>query len=179
MLCLSGTAFAIGGNYTFQGGTPYEQLQVRSALAASSFNFSIVPETITVTIAPLGISEAVPGQIWLDPAMLDSGEVSWGTVLHEFGHEVDFELFNPAVHAELETALGGTAWCYADNPALLHSQYGCERFASTLAWAYWPNAANCMKPSMIDGESGGMKPAAFRALMTSILAGLAASPPAQ
>jgi len=178
MLCLSGTAFAIGGNYAFQGGTPYQQLQVRSALNVSSFNWSVVPQTITITISPLPVDEAVPGQIWLDPNLLDSGQFSWGTVQHEFAHEVDFALFNAAIHAQLETALGGTAWCYADNPALAHNQYGCERFASTLAWAYWPSAQNSMKPSMIAGESGGMTPVAFRALMTSILAGLAATPPA-
>ncbi len=177
-LCVSEGAFAIGGNYTFQGGNAYEQQQVRSALAASSFNYSVVPETITVTIAPLGTSEAVPGQIWLDPGLLDSGEFSWGTVQHEFAHEVDFELFTPAIHAQLEAALGGTAWCYADNPALKHNQYGCERFASTVAWAFWQNPNNCMKPSMIAGESGGMNPAAFRALLTNILAGLAAAPAA-
>lgn len=95
---------------------------------------------------------------------------------HEFAHEVDFMLFNSAIHAQLETALGGAAWCHADNPALAHNQYGCERFASTLAWAYWPSAQNSMKPSMIAGESGGMTPVAFRALMMSILATLAASP---
>jgi hypothetical protein len=175
LLCVSGTALAVGGNYVFQGGTRYQQLQVRSALNASSFNWSVVPETITITITPLPVDEAIPGQIWLDPNLLDSGQFSWGTVQHEFAHEVDFTLFNPAIHAELETALGGTAWCYADNPALRHNQYGCERFASTLAWAYWPNAQNSMKPSMVAGESGGMKPVAFRSLMTSILGGLAAS----
>jgi len=168
-LALSGGALASGGNYVFQGGTPYEQLQVRSALDASSFNWSIIPEPITITIAPLGISEAVPGQIWLDPSVLDSGEFSWGIVQHEYAHEVDFELLNAATEAQLEIALGGTAWCYADNPSLQHNQYGCERFASTLAWAYWQNPDNCMQPSMIAGESGGMQPGAFRALMTTIL----------
>jgi hypothetical protein len=177
MFCLSGTAFAAGGSYTFQGGTPFEQQQVRSALAASSFNYGIIPETIIVTIAPLPSSEAIPGQIFLDPSLLDSGQFSWGTILHEFAHEVDFELLNDADHAQLETALGGTAWCYGDNPSLQHNQYGCERFASTIAWAYWPNANNCMKPSMIAGESGGMAPAAFRALIASMLGPNAGSTP--
>jgi hypothetical protein len=163
------SALAAGGNYVFQGGTPYEQQQVRSALAASSFNYGIIPQTITVTIAPLPTSEAIPGQIFLDPSLLDSGQFSWGTILHEFAHEVDFELMNDAERAQLETALGGTAWCYGDNPSLQHNQYGCERFASTLAWAYWPSPNNCMKPSMIAGESGGMAPAAFRALIATML----------
>ncbi len=176
-LALSGNALASGGNYVFQGGTPYQQLQVRDALNASSFNWSIVPEQITITIAPLGTSEAVPGQIWLDPNLLDSGEFSWGTVQHEYAHEVDYELLNPAIEAQLETALGGTAWCYGDNPSLQHNQYGCERFASTLAWAYWQSPENSMQPSMVSGESGGMQPAAFRALMTSILGAASTAKP--
>ena len=118
-----------------------------------------------------------PGQIWLDPNLLDSGEFSWGTVQHEYAHEVDFELLNPAIEAQLETALGGTAWCYADNPSLQHNQYGCERFASTLAWAYWQSPENSMQPSMVNGESGGMQPAAFRALMTSILGAASSAKP--
>jgi hypothetical protein len=176
-LALAGNALASGGNYVFQGGTPYEQLQVRDALDASSFNWSIVPEQITITITPLGTSEAVPGQIWLDPSVLDAGEFSWGVVQHEYAHEVDFELLNPTIEAQLETALGGTVWCYADDPSLQHNQYGCERFASTLAWAYWQNPDNCMQPSMIAGESGGMQPAAFRALMTTILGPAATATP--
>jgi len=163
-------AQAAGGNYVFDGGTAYEQQQVRLALAASSFNWSIIPGQIVVHITPAPTSEAVPGAIYLDPGLLDSGQFSWGVVQHEMGHEVDFALLNDADHAQLNTALGGTVWCYADSPTpLQHNQYGCERFASTLAWAYWQSPNNCMKPSMIQGESGGMAPAAFRALLTSIL----------
>ena len=43
--------------------------------------------------------------------------------------------------------------------------YGCERFASTLAWAYWPNAQNSMKPAGAKDESAAMAPAKFRQLM--------------
>ena len=50
------------------------------------------------------------------------------------------------------------------------AEYGCERFASTLAWAYWQSPDNCMQPSEVaDAESAAMAPAAFRALMTSLL----------
>src|SRR5665213_2553765 len=143
-LALAGNALAGGGNYVFQGGTPSQQQQVRDALNASSFNWSIVPQQITITIAPGASSEASPDQIWLDPDLLNAGELSWGTVQHEYAHQVDFELLNDANRAQLETALGGTAWCYGDSPTLQHNQYGCERFASTLAWAYWQNSQNCM-----------------------------------
>jgi hypothetical protein len=175
-LALAGNALAGGGNYVLQGGTPAEQSQVTQALNASSFNWSIVPEQITIHITPTPTAEAIPGEIFLDPSLLDAGELSWGTVQHEYAHQVDFELLNDANRAQLETALGGTAWCYGDNPTLQHNQYGCERFASTLAWAYWQNSQNCMQPSWISGESGGMAPAAFRALLTTILGSAAASP---
>jgi hypothetical protein len=176
-LIFSGVALATGGNYVFQGGTPSEQQTVRDALATSSFNWSIVPGPVTIAITPTPTSEAVPGKIFLDPGLLDSGEFSWGVVQHEYAHQVDFALFNDAIHAQLNTALGGTAWCYADSPTpLMHNQYGCERFASTLAWAYWQSPYNCMKPAAVSGESAGMAPAAFRALMASLLGTTAGGP---
>jgi hypothetical protein len=162
-------AEAAGGNYVFQGGTPAEQSQVRQALAASSFNWSVVPGQITIHIAPTYNSEATPGEIFLDPGLLDSGEFSWGVVQHEYAHQVDFALFNDTIHAQLNTQLGGTAWCYDDASGLKHNQYGCERFASTLAWTYWQSPQNSMNPAAVSGESAGMAPAAFRALMTSLL----------
>jgi hypothetical protein len=169
-LLLSGTAFASGGNYVFDGGTPYQRQQVRQALAASSFNWSIIPGTITVNITPDFTSEAIPGEIFLDPRLLNSGEFAWGVVQHEYAHQVDFALFNDADHAALTAKLGAAAWCYGDALRLSHSQYGCERFASALAWAYWQSSENCMQPSeVVDAESAAMAPAAFRALMTSLL----------
>lgn len=169
-LVLAGTASASGGNYVFDGGTAYEQQQVRQALAASSFNWSVIPGTVTVHITPDFTSEAIPGAIFLDPDLLDSGEFAWGVVQHEYAHEVDFALFDDAMHAALTTQLGATAWCYGSAPTLLHSEYGCERFASTLAWAYWQSPENCMQPSEVaGGESAAMAPAAFRALMTRLL----------
>ncbi len=164
-------ASAGGGRYVFDGGTQAERAQVHAALEASTFDWNIVPGTITVHIARgLPNSEALPGEIWLDAALLDAGVFSWGIVQHEYAHQVDFALFSDASHAALTARLGATAWCYGDAPGLRHSQYGCERFASTLAWAYWQSPENCMKPSEVAGaESGGMAPAAFRALLTSLL----------
>ena len=166
----TGRAQAAGGNYVFDGGTAYEQQQVRLALGASTFNWSVVPGQIVIHITPAPTSEAVPGAIYLDPGLLDTGEFAWGVVQHEYAHEVDFALLNDAAHAQLQNALGSTAWCYADSATpLQHNQYGCERFASTVAWAYWPSPNNCMKPAAVQGESGGMAPAAFRALVATIL----------
>jgi hypothetical protein len=50
-------------------------------------------------------------------------------------------------------------------PGLEHAQYGCERFASTLAWAYWPTAQNSMKPASAKDESAAMEPTRFRQLL--------------
>jgi hypothetical protein len=101
--------------------------------------------------------------------LLDSGAFSWGVVQHEYAHQVDFFLLDDAARAKLDSALGATTWCYGDAPVLQHSQYGCERFASTLAWSYWQSSLNSMSPSDVGPESAAMKPAAFRALLAGIL----------
>ena len=161
-------ALAIGGHYVIVGGTPYEQQQVRQALAVSAFDWSVVPAQITVTIGAPQNSDATPGQIWLSDRLLDTGRFSWGVVQHEYAHEVDFFLLDAAKRTALTSLLGASDWCY-EVSGLRHDQQGCERFASTLAWAYWPDADNCMRPSPSTDESAAMAPAAFRALMSSML----------
>lgn len=163
-------ASASGGNYVFQGGTPYEQLQVREALDASSFNWNLVTEQITIDIDPsVTRDQSIRGEIFLNPSLLDAGQVTWGVVQNEYAHQVDLFLLTDAQHAIFNSALGGTAWCYADQAGLQLSQYGCERFASTLAWAYWQSPVNCIQPAYVGDVAAGMPPAAFRALLTSQL----------
>ena len=167
-LCLAGEARAGGGNYVFDGGTPGEQAQVRAALDASSFNWSLVRVQVTIHIArDIPSSQATPGEIWLDAELLDSGRFSWAFVQHEYGHQVDFFLLDDAKRAALKHALDAQEWFY-DQP-LPHSAYGCERFASTLAWAYWQSADNALEPRSARDESAGMPPAQFRALLTRLL----------
>jgi len=167
-LCLADLAAAGGGNYVFDGGTSAQQAQVRAALGASSFTWSLVPAQITIHITrDIVSSQATPGQIWLDAGLLDTGVFSWATVQHEYGHQVDFFLLDDAMRATLEQALGGEDWFY-DEP-LPHSAYGCERFASTLAWAYWQSPDNALSPRGAGSESGGMPAARFRALLTGLL----------
>jgi len=167
-LTLAPAAFARGGNIQFDGGTAYQRTQVREALSISSFDWSVVPTRVTVHIAHGIESEATPGQIWLDAGLLDAGRFSWGVVQHEYAHQVDFSLFTDAIRARVQTQLGGKTWCNF-TAGLAHADYGCERFASTLAWAYWPSADNCMRPQSKRDESGGMTPVAFRALLASVL----------
>jgi hypothetical protein len=169
-LGFAGVAHAGGGNYVFDGGTPRQQQQVRSALEASSFNWSLVTQQITIKIAPIGSDYSLPGQIFLDSDLLNSpGDYSWGVVQNEYANQVDFFLLPQQAQATFNGALGGAAWCYGDQPGLNMTHYGCERFASTLAWAYWQSPDNCIRPSASGGISGGMAPAAFKALLTSTL----------
>ena len=164
-LVLAPSALAKGGSYVFDGGTPVEQGQVRAALSASSFDFSVVPSTVTVHIAPGTDSRATPGQVWLDAELLDSGSYSWGVVQHEFAHQIDFLVFGDAARATLQSALGSTTW-YA---GAAHDQLGCERFADLVAWAYWQSPDNVMQPDRTLQGVSAVTPTAFRALVARLL----------
>jgi hypothetical protein len=91
--------------------------------------------------------------------------VSWGIVQHEFAHEVDYFLFDDATREQLLETLGGREW-WAGDGRFRHDQYGAERFASTLAWAYWPSRDNVMR--FAGSESRALPPAQFR-LLVSVL----------
>ena len=174
-LCWTALAHAGGGSYVFDGGTAAEQQQVRDALQASSFDWRLVPGTVTIHIGSYPAQEAGPGEIFLDARLLDSGPFAWGVVQHEYAHQVDFAVLDDAARTRIGAALGTSTWCYDDAQLLQHDAYGCERFASTLAWAYWQSPDNCMRPAALGVESGAISPAAFRALLVSVL-GPAAQP---
>jgi hypothetical protein len=157
-----------GGGYVIDGGTKVERQTVAEALAASTFDWSVVPGPIQIHIVRGAVSRSVPHQIWLDADLLDSGTFSWGVVQHEYAHQVDYLLFDDATRAELLKRLGGQDWCYAV-AGLAHDEYGCERFASTLAWAFWPSRENCMRPSSRNDESAAMEPKKFRALVDGLV----------
>jgi hypothetical protein len=140
---------ATGGRYAFAGGTPRQQAEVVRALEASSFDWRVIPAHITIHIQRGVLSQATPGEIWLDADLLDAGKFAWGVVQHEYAHQVDFFLLTPRARAELLHELGGTAWCAQTSGP--RDQLGCERFASALAWAYWPSAENCMRPLGVSG----------------------------
>jgi len=166
----AGQAGATGGTYVFDGGTAKQQREVRKALNASSFDWGLVPGTVKIHIGPVGTSYATPGDIFLDADLLNAGRFAWGTVQHEYAHQVDFLLLSATKKAQLAPALGGDAWCYESAAVQAHSAQGCERFASTLAWSYWQTADNSMKPAGRNDESGAMAPKAFRALLGTLLA---------
>jgi hypothetical protein len=164
-LVLPTTSEAAGGDYVISGGTRAQRAAVVSALEASSFDWSLVPGPVAITIARGSDSRALPGRIWLDADLLDAGRFAWGVVQHEYAHQVDFLLLDDAERAFLFRELGGSEWC-STSPQRPNAYYGCERFASTLAWSYWPSRENCMKP-----ETPSLAPARFRALLGALLRG--------
>lgn len=160
-------ASSAGRTLSIEGGTVREQSQVRAALDASSFDWSVLPQTVTIRISRGEASYATPGEIGLDANLLDGGTFSWGVILHEFAHQIDFLVLDDADRARLQPLLGGSSWWPTDG--LPHAQVGCERFASTLAWAYWPSPANVMRPASKSDEAGSIAPAVFRTLLKSII----------
>jgi hypothetical protein len=163
------SAFARSASYVFAGGTQAQRAQVTRALEASSFDWSVIPARVTVHIAPGLDSEATPGEVWLDSELLDSSRFSWGVVQHEFAHQVDFLLLTGAQRTQLAGLLHASVWCSDELPGLPHAAYGCERFASTLAWSYWQSSDNVMRPHSATDESSALAPAAFRATLKRML----------
>jgi hypothetical protein len=157
----AGTANAAGTSaYAVDGGTAREQAQVRAALAASTFDWSLLPQQVTVHIGRGSDSFGTPGHVWLDADLLDSGRFSWGTVQHEFAHQIDFQLLDDAGRVQLQALLGGADWCY-ETAGLRHDQHACERFAETVAAAYWVSPANT--------ATAAVPAARFRAALDGLL----------
>jgi hypothetical protein len=161
-------ALAGGGSYTFASGTPVQQSTVHAALEASTFDWGLIPRTITVHIGPYGTSYSTYGDVYLDGSLLDAGRFSWGVVQHEMAHQVDFFLFDDAKRARLSQILGGKDWCYSIE-GLAHSDHGCERFASELAWAYWESPDNSMRPATANDEAASAPAAVFRAVLNELI----------
>jgi hypothetical protein len=165
------TAAAPGG-YTFDGGTAQQRAVVHAALGASSFDWSLVPAHVTIHITRGGSSYATPGQIWLSGKLLSGGRAAWGVVQHEYAHQVDFFLFDAKIRRSLNRALGGkTWWPGRAGEQFRHSEYGAERFASTLAWAYWPSPQNTLF-RYAHTEATALPPARFRTMLSDLVASL-------
>jgi hypothetical protein len=168
---VAGSAASTADGYVFDGGTAAQRGQVQAALEASSFDWSQLREGVTVHIRRIGVSHATRGHVWLDADLLASGKFAWATVLDEFAHQVDFQLLDDDRRSILARELGASVWCY-ETPGLSHSSYGCERFASTFAWAYWPSIDNAYRPRSRSEESAAMPAPAFRRLLAELLSGM-------
>jgi hypothetical protein len=163
-------AHTAGAGFRFDGGTVSQRSQVRAALRASSFDWRVVPVLVTVHIVRgLDSPEAAPGEIWLDANLLDSGTFAWGVVQHEYAHQVDFFALNDGARALFLRELGGVGW-WSGAGVVRHSDAASERFASTLAWAYWPSRLNTMHPAHAGIESGSIPAPRFRSLLAGVLA---------
>lgn len=167
-LVYANAAPAAGGNYSVVGGSKKNAAQIRRALDASRFDWSLVRAEITIHVAAGSESFSTPGHIWLSPELLASGSFSWGVVQHEYAHQVDFFLLADAQRDLLAQQLHASDWCYG-TPGLPHERYGCERFASTMAWAYWPDRRNSQRPTSAKDESSAMAPARFRVLVARMV----------
>jgi hypothetical protein len=167
-LAVPGSALAGGGDYGFAGAGPAERATVRAALNASAFDWSIVPQHVTIHVGPYGVSHSTPGDIWLDRGLLDAGRFAWATVMDEYAHQIDFHVLDASSRAVLQTKLGTNAWCY-ESAGLAHGANGCERFSSMVAWAYWPSKDNSYRPASHTDESASMPAAEFRNLLSSLV----------
>jgi hypothetical protein len=162
----AGAALAYGGDYVVHGGTAAERGEVTAGLDASAFDWNVVPAQIEIHITRDPNTYAVPGQIWIDGRLLDTGRFAWAVLQHEYAHQVDFFLFDDRIRAQLNGLLHGTDWWGLSSP---HRLRGDERFASTLAWSYWPSPQSALRPSSSTDESAAMRPSRFRALMARLL----------
>jgi hypothetical protein len=159
-------ADARGGSYTFSGGSEAARAEVRSALEASAFDWGLVPETVTIQISDCGCAGARPGVVVLDETLLEATPYgrayTWGIVQHEYAHQAWWLALDDGQRSVLQGTLGGADLCY-ERPGLSHDDHTCERFASTLAWAYWPQRDN---PAASEIAMGGRR---FRSLVASLL----------
>jgi hypothetical protein len=167
-LVLPASALAGGGNYGFDGARPAERATVRAALNASSFDWGIVPQRVTIHVGAYGVSHATPGHLWLDRGLLATGRFAWATVMDEYAHQVDFLVLDAPRRLLLQERLRASAWCY-ETSGLAHGANGCERFASMVTWAYWPSKDNTYSPASSSDESAAMPPAEFRQLLSSLV----------
>lgn len=167
-LALPASALASGGDYVFEGATAAERSTVRAALDASSFDWGLVPERITIHVGRVGTSHATPGHVWLDRRLLATGRFAWPTIMDEYAHQVDFFVLDDAHRSLLQHRLGAGAWCY-EVGGLSHAAYGCERFSSMVAWAYWPSRESSYRPRSGADETAAMAPADFRRLLSSLV----------
>lgn len=165
---LPASAQAAGGDYAFAGASASERTTVRAALNASSFDWGVVPKQVTIHVGRYGVSHSTPSHVWLDRGLLASGRFAWATVMDEYAHQVDFLVLDPARRTLLQQRLGASAWCY-EGSGLAHGAQGCERFASMVAWAYWPSKDNSYRPASSTDESAAMAPGAFRALLATVV----------
>ena len=86
------------GSATFvvDGATVRERAQIEAALAASSFDWRVLPAVVHVHVRPGVQARATPGHVWLSSELLASGKFAWAVIQDEFAHQIDFFLLDPS-----------------------------------------------------------------------------------
>ena len=132
-----GSALAGGGDYVFDGGTARQQAQVRAALEASSFDWDVVKRQVTVHVGAHGTSRSTPGHVWLDGGLLDTGRFAWAIVSTSTHTRSTSQCSTPPIVRG--SAPLGAARLVLRGARPRPRDYGCERFATLVSWAYWPS----------------------------------------
>jgi hypothetical protein len=99
--------------------------------------------------------------------MLAYRRAAWGVIQHEFAHQVDFFLLDKRTRRKLTRLLRAKASWPGDG-RFAHDSYGAERFASTLAWAYWPSPHNSLFRHA-HAEATAMPALKFRQMMDALI----------
>ena len=152
-------------SYAVDGGNARDRAQIEAALAASSFDWSLLPQ-IQVHVRSGVPARSAPGHVWLSPELLATGRFAWAVIQDEFAHQVDFFLLDEGDREFLNATLGGDLWYGRGLP---HARRGVERFTSTFVWAYWPARENSYRPRTLRDESAALEPRLFRALLAQML----------
>lgn len=165
---VAGEAWAAGGRYLVYGGTAEQQGQVRFALEVSTFDWGIVGKPVVIHITPGGGVFATRGHIWIPASVVDGSPKSWLEIQGEYAHQVDFFVLSDPVRRKFQALLGGSAWWYTSS-LRPPEEYTSERFASLLAWAYWPGPQKSLPMRWKSGDSLAVLAARFRALMQKLV----------
>lgn len=165
-------------NFIFDGGTADQKAKITRAINECNFNWDVLPQKVTIHFASVASgAEASPGEIWINPVLMDPKDPNDhfvdGTFQHEAMHQVDFMLLDDKDRKKFagKFRLKIKAWTRDENPNLRHEDYGEELFADALSVACWPSKYNILSgTSDTSDENKAMPPPKkAMALLTLIL----------
>jgi hypothetical protein len=67
-------------SFAVDGGSARERAQIEAALAASSFDWRLLPVPVQVHLRPGVPARATPGHVWLSTELLASGRFAWAVI---------------------------------------------------------------------------------------------------
>ena len=169
-LVLPGSAVATsaGAYVAFDGGSVRERAQVRAALQTSSFDWAVVQQQTTVHIGTYGTSYSTPGHVWLDARPAPHGQASRGRPSWTSSPTRSTSSCSTSRAARSSGEASGPRPGATSSPSRPLA-LGRERFASMVAWAYWPSKENAYRPRSRTDETAAMPAPAFRALLADLI----------